>query len=203
VVNHPIRIQHIIGERIADLSHYEKLTNLPVSWVWVKFADVCEIFNGNSINEQEKAQKYTSTADGYNYIGTKDVSFDGQITYENGIKIPLSAVKGFRIAHIGTPLLCIEGGSAGRKIGILSEDVCFGNKLCAFESQAANTRFLFYYLQCPEFQSLFTTSKSGLIGGVSINVIKSLSFALPPFTEQTRIVAKIDELFNQIDLLIY
>jgi type I restriction enzyme S subunit len=162
---------------------------------------VCNIFNGNSINEVEKRQKYTGLDDGLNYIGTKDISFSGEINYENGVKIPHKAVNQFKIAHIGVPLLCIEGGSAGRKIGILSQNVCFGNKLCAFESEIINTRFLYYFLQSPEFQILFATSKSGLIGGVSINNIKVLSFALPPLAEQSRIVATTDLLLNQIDLL--
>jgi type I restriction enzyme S subunit len=186
-------------------SHYEKLGEksygIPENWVKVTFGEVCNIFNGNSINETEKAEKYIDITDGLNYIGTKDISFNSKINYENGVKIPFVAVNNFKIAHARTPLLCIEGGSAGRKIGILTEDVCFGNKLCAFESEIINTKFLYYFLQSPEFQNLFNTSKSGLIGGVSINNIKGLSFALPPLAEQSRIVENVDLLLNQINLL--
>ena len=189
----------------SDKSHYEKLEEIPYeipeNWAWIRLGEVCNIFNGNSINEDEKVKKYVGQIDGFNYIATKDIDFDGKINYENGVKIPFPTVKPFRKAYAGTPLLCIEGGSAGRKIGILSEDVCFGNKLCAFESEIINTKFLYYFLQSPEFQGLFATSKSGLIGGVSINTIKTLTFALPPLAEQTRIVAAIDLLLNQINLL--
>ena len=69
--------------------------------------------------------------DGYDYIGTKDVGFDQKIDYNNGVRIPFDEPK-FKYAEAGTPLLCIEGGSAGRKIGLLDRKVCFGNKLCAF-----------------------------------------------------------------------
>ena len=51
-------------------------------------SNVAFIFNGNSINEDEKQKKYTNLASGYNYIATKDVSFDRKIDYNNGIKIP-------------------------------------------------------------------------------------------------------------------
>ena len=61
--------------------------------------------------------------------------------YENGIKIPFSEAK-FRVAYKGDPLLCIEGGSAGRKLAVLSEDVCFVNKLCAFHSLGISKKFL-------------------------------------------------------------
>ena len=191
--------------KIKYTSHYEKLAEkpyeIPENWAWVTLGEVCNIFNGNSINETEKNEKYIGITNGLNYIGTKDVNFNNKINYENGVRIPFKVINKFKIARAKTPLLCIEGGSAGRKIGILSQDVCFGNKLCAFESEIINTKFLYYFLQSSEFQSLFTTSKSGLIGGVSINNIKALSFALPPLAEQSRIVTIIDLFLYQVNLL--
>ena len=129
---------------------------------------------------------------GYNYIGTKDVGFDHSINYTNGVKIPYNQGN-FRIAHINTPLLCIEGGSAGRKIGVLTEDVCFGNKLCAFEPIGINPKYLYYYLQNPIFTQIFKEKTTGIIGGVSVNSLKNLLFAMPPLAEQKRIVAEIEK----------
>ena len=110
-----------------DNRHYEKVGNtitllpelddieIPSNWVLCRFSTIANIFTGNSINEQEKAKKYFGRLEGYNYIGTKDVAFDHSINYKNGVKIPYDTQ--FRIAHKGTPLLCVEGGSAGRKTG--------------------------------------------------------------------------------------
>ena len=157
-----------------------------------RFSVIANIYTGNSINETEKQRKYTGLSSGYNYIGTKDVSFDHSINYDNGVKIPYNA-DGFKLAYKNTPLMCIEGGSAGRKIGILSEDVCFGNKLCAFQSLGVNPKYLYYHLQNPIFTAVFKANTTGIIGGVSVNTIKSLIFALPPFAEQERIVAAIEK----------
>ena len=186
-----------------DNRHYEKVGNnitllselddieIPSNWVLCRFSTVANIFTGNSINVQEKAKKYFGRSDGYNYIGTKDVAFDHSINYQNGVKIPYDTQ--FRIAHNGTPLLCVEGGSAGRKVGILSEDVCFGNKLCVFETYGVNSKYIYYFLQAPLFIDIFKASTTGIIGGVSVNVIKSLFFYLPPLAEQERIVAEIEK----------
>ena len=38
----------------------------------------------------EKQRKYVGLSNGYNYIATKDVSFEHTINYENGVKIPYS-----------------------------------------------------------------------------------------------------------------
>ena len=171
---------------------------IPSTWEICKFESIVEMYTGNSINESDKAQKYTGLSDGYNYIATKDISFNHNVNYENGIKIPFDEPK-FKIAYKGDPLLCIEGGSAGRKIAILSEDVCFVNKLCVFHSLGVNKNYLYYYLQSPQFCELFKKNTSGLIGGVSINTLKSLYFMLPPLSEQLRIVCAVEKVFSYID----
>lgn len=171
---------------------------IPSTWEICRFESIVEMYTGNSINESDKAQKYTGLSDGYNYIATKDISFNHIVNYENGIKIPFDEPK-FKIAYKGDPLLCIEGGSAGRKIAILSEDVCFVNKLCVFHSLGVNKKYLYYYLQSPQFCELFKENTSGLIGGVSINTLKSLYFMLPPLSEQLRIVCAIEEIFSYIN----
>ena len=165
---------------------------LPNGWILCRLSSVADIYTGNSINENEKQKNYTGLSSGYNYIGTKDVGFDHAINYQNGVKVPFEQTS-FRIAHKNTPLLCIEGGSAGRKIGILQEDVCFGNKLCAFESFGVNPKYIYYYLQNPSFTQVFKEKTTGIIGGVSVNTLKSLLFLLPPLTEQERIVTEIEK----------
>lgn len=173
-----------IDEEVADF-------DIPESWCLCRMSTIANIYTGNSINETEKQRKYVGLCDGYNYIATKDVSFEHAINYENGVKIPYSE-SNFRIAYKNTPLLCIEGGSAGRKIAILEQDVCFGNKLCAFQSLGVNPKYLYYYLQNPLFIQVFKSKTTGIIGGVSVNTLKTLIFALPPLTEQERIVKKIE-----------
>ena len=114
---------------------------MPNKWAFCRLISVANIYTGNSINERIKETKYVGLSSGYNYIGTKDVGFNRNINYNNGVKIPF-ANETFKIAREGTTLLCIEGGSAGRKIGILKEDVCFGNKLSAFEAIEINRKYL-------------------------------------------------------------
>ena len=173
-----------------------KEIKIPNNWLFCRMQEIASIYNGNSISEEIKLRNFTGLTGGYNYIATKDIGFDSIIKYENGVKIPFTR-KDFKIAPKNTPLLCIEGGSAGRKLGFLSEDVCFGNKLCAFVSPFP--RWIYYYLQSHSFRNHFNTNKNGLIGGVSINKLKQSSIPVPPMAEQKRIVKKIEELFGVID----
>lgn len=167
--------------------------DIPESWTWLRLGDFCSIYNGNSINAEEKAKKYSRKCEGYSFIATKDVGFDHSIAYDNGVYIPAN-LEEFKIAPAGSVLLCMEGGSAGRKIGILEQDVCFGNKLCCLKPFVIFYKYLYYFLQSPAFFSSFTALMTGIIGGVGAAKIKSIAVPIPPLAEQERIVAKIEEL---------
>ena len=136
-------------------------------------------------------------SEGLIYIATKDIGFDNQIDYATNIRIPAS--DNFKIAPANTPLLCIEGGSAGRKLVFTNQPVCFVNKLCAFVAKKANPKLIYYFLQTQDFAEQFTTMKHGLIGGVSIKNLTSIKFSLPPLDEQQLIVSLLDELFANLD----
>jgi type I restriction enzyme S subunit len=153
------------------------------------------VFNGNSISVADK-DKHFRGANGTPYIGTAEVGFDAEITFASGVTIPDDKLQPFRRARAGTALVCAEGGSAGRKVGFLDRDVCFGNKLFALEpAEGWDGKFLFYFAQSAAFRKQFRSLTTGLIGGVSIKKFKEIEVPSFPVEEQRRIVAVLDEVF--------
>ena len=185
-----------VGKKCLDTTEQIPFET-PKNWVWTRLSHIANIYTGNSISETEKKSKFTDVIGRY-YIGTKDVDFNNRIIYDNGIAIPKQYEPDFRLAPNNSILMCIEGGSAGRKIAILNQDVCFGNKLCCFSPFVGIGKYMYYYLQSPSFFELFNLNKTGIIGGVSIAKVKEILIPLPPIKEQQRIVAQIEKLFEQL-----
>ena len=89
-------------------------SSLPVGWSVKKFKYVASLYTGNSIRDSEK-DNYTDKRDARPYIATKHIEADNnKIDYENGLYVKYNDTS-FRIAKRGSTLMCIEGGSAGKK----------------------------------------------------------------------------------------
>jgi type I restriction enzyme S subunit len=168
-------------------------------WEIKRLSEIGKIFNGNSINEEVKKVNYTNLDDGFPFIATKDIGFDGIVNYENGVKIPFSEKNNFKTVPPNTPLICAEGGSAGKKVGFINQEVCFGNKLFALiPYKNIDSKFIYYYYFNNSFQKHFNSGMAGLIGGVSMNKFKEINIPLPPLFEQLEIVSILDDAFESM-----
>ena len=171
---------------------------IPNSWKFTRVYNVADIYTGNSISESIKQQKYSKILEGYDFIATKDVGFDNKINYDNGIRIPFNEEK-FKIAYKNTTIMCVEGGSVGRKVACLNKDVCFGNKLVTVNSFLLNHKYIYYIFQTPLLRDFIKSNLTGIIGGISINKLKQFLFPIPPLKEQQRIVKKIESVLPYIE----
>ena len=169
-------------------------------WDLKKLKDIGEILRGNSINASIKKEKYLKISNGLPYVATKDVGFDSTIDYNNGVKIPLSEIHSFRIAPKNSVLICIEGGSAGRKVGRTNQDICFVNKLFALSTDNETTsKYVFYWYKSDTFQTDFKSKLTGLIGGVSKKKFETIQIPMPSLPEQKRIVVILDKCYEAIN----
>ena len=170
-------------------------------WSKRSLGDVATIYNGNSINAEEKKKRYLGQMQGLPFIATKDVGNDGVIDYENGVRIP--NFKDFKVAYPNSVFVCAEGGSAGKKVAFIEREVCFGNKLFALQPKKhlLEGRYLYYFVQSQAFKENFRQLITGIIGGVSSKKFKEIPIILSPLPEQQRVVEILDQEFAKIDAL--
>ena len=182
-------------------SGVEWIGEIPSHWRKSKFKFVSDLYTGNSLNDSQKLKYESDNPNDIPYVSSKDIDVDYKtVNYNNGLRIPKEE-NPLKISPKGSFLLVVEGGSSGRKMVFLEQDVCFVNKLCSFNS-VENTKFQYYFIQSSNYQDKFRLSLSGLIGGVSISNLKNFELTLPPLPEQQQIVSYLDTKTSLIDSLI-
>lgn len=174
-------------------SGVEWLGEIPSHWSEIKIKINSKIYNGDSLNENKKAKYESDDETHLAYISSKDIDLDTSIiSYENGLRIPRNEPK-YKVAKSNSSLICIEGGSAGRKIAYTNQDVCFVNKLaCVSAKNNISSKYLYYTLKGSLFQTQFKLAMSGMIGGVAISSINNFYILVPPLPEQSTIASFLD-----------
>ena len=181
-------------------SGVECLGEIPNHWEILKLKFVSKIETGNSISDDKKSNYECVECKSHPYIATKDINYEySTINYDNGLRIPKDETN-FKIALPDSILICVEGGSAGKKIAYTNQSVCYVNKLASIQTIGENvSKFLYYVIKSYIFKNQFDLSINGLIGGVSVLLIKNFCVILPPKDEQEKITSYLDEKIAKID----
>ena len=187
----------------CDNPHYR---NLPEGWAVTTLKDMCENINGLW---KGKKEPFVNVGVIRNANFTKDFKLDySKIEY---IDVEQRA---FNQRHLKNGDLIVEksGGSDNNPVGraILYEGkdavFSFSNFTMALrikEKKILTSRYLYYFLLA-EYQKgsmrLMQTQTTGL-HNLILDKYLSMSVLLPPFSEQLRITAKIEDLFGIMDAI--
>lgn len=189
-------------------SGFSWIGDIPEHWSVKRTKYVASLYNGDSLNDDQKNaySDFSESDETLPYIASKDIEKDScTVDYVNGTRIPRKEKntngRPFAKAPSGSSLLCIEGGSAGRKRCIIDREVNFVNKLCCFVPKI-NGRFLFYYICSHPYWENFKQNLQGMIGGVTVTKLSTFPIPIPPDEEQKAIADYLDTECKKIDDLI-
>lgn len=167
---------------------------IPNDWKIKKMSDVVTWSSGGTPRATEAAYYDNGTIP---WLVIGDLN-DG-IVKSSASKITELGLKNSsaKIIPSGTLLVAMYG-SIG-KLGITGMECCT-NQAIAFakELHGVTTKYMFYYLMMIK-PKLISMGKGGTQKNISQAVLKSLQVIVPPTPEQDRIVARIEELFSQLD----
>jgi len=98
-----------------------------------------------------------------------------------------------------TVVVALYGATVGRT-GILGLDATSNQAVCGIfpHNNSFISKYMFFWLQSQR-KNLINQSMGGAQPNISQGIIRSLLFPLAPLPEQERIVAKIEELFTQLE----
>ena len=162
-----------------------KMLELPNSWAAVKLGDFVENEKGKKPKNESKAETISHSIP---YV-------DIQAFEENVIRTWTDGV-GCRLCY-ETDFLMVWDGSRSGLVG-KGMNGALGSTLVRIYFPSMVNDYAFYFLKS-KYQQINTRAKGVGIPHVDPALLWNYDFPIPPLNEQHRIVAKIEELFSDLD----
>ena len=163
------------------------MKDLPTGWARVQLSEICHIEMGQS----PPSSTYNNRGQGLPFLQGKGEFGD---LYPTPIKFCSQPKK---IAKTGSVLLSVRAPVG--PTNITRNKCCIGRGLAAI-SPLGGIANHFVLMQLRNLEPVLAKSGAGsTFSAISKAQISSLMIVLPPLTEQRRIIAKIDALFEEID----
>ena len=178
------------AEITCDNPHYQ---NLPSGW--------CETLLGDVGTWQSGATPSRLRKDYYNgdipWLKTGDLNDSVIKSIPETITKKALEETSVKLNPTGSVLIAMYGATIG-KIGILALPATTNQACCACVNYMCDKMYLFYFLLANR-EGFIAMGGGGAQPNISKEKITNTHIPLPPLSEQYRIVAKIEELFAQID----
>lgn len=178
--------------------------SLPDQWIWLTMSAVFEVAGGI-----QKTPHRTPRNNAHPYLGVGNV-YRGRLDLRNIKEFELEPGELERRRLIPGDLLIIEGNGSFNEIGRCAkwsgeiENCVHQNHVIRcrpFDSRISD--FVLLFLNSPngvEIMQRLAITSSGLYS-LSVGKIRQIEVPLPPLAEQSRIVAKVDQLMALVDEL--
>ncbi|MGK4061583.1 restriction endonuclease subunit S [Lactobacillus johnsonii] len=168
---------------LPEITDDEKPFDIPESWEWVRLGDAANIImgqapKGTTVNELgegiEFHQGKTEFTDKIIGKSLKYTTSDNKIIDDKYIIMAVRAPVG--------------------DVNLLNRKISIGRGLAGIMPYVSNKEYIFYYLD--SIKSYFEANSTGsTFKAINGNTIKNAPIPLPPLSEQSRIAAKIAQLF--------
>lgn len=167
---------------------------LPNGWCWTTLGNIFQHNTGKALNKSTKQEgellPYITTSNVYwNRFELKDVR---QMYFKEKEIEKCTVRKG--------DLLICEGGDIGRSaIWSYDYNICIQNHIHRLRPKFdVSVKFYYYVMMLYKRQNSIEGKGIGMLG-LSSGLLDKIMFPLPPLAEQHRIVAKIEQLYSQLD----
>ena len=166
----------------------------PVGWALSTIGSVYQVVGGGtpSTKNQDYWQGAIPWITSADINGIRDVSISRHISE--------SAVENSATNKVPPQTLLVVTRVGLGKIAISETDICFSQDLQGLIAppELISPEFALYYLSFA-LQTLKYEGRGTTISGITKKQLRDTSLPLPPRNEQNRIVAKIEELFSELD----
>ncbi len=166
--------------------------DLPTGWKWVPLAAISDVIMGQS----PPGETYNTSGDGVPLI-------NGPVEFTPG-PFGRTIVNQFttspkKYCEEGDLLICVRGSTTGRT-NVAAFRACIGRGVAAIRSSFDDEFVRLFIWKARE--NIISMGRGIAFPSINKNQLETLAIPLPPLSEQSRIVAKVDELMalcHQLD----
>ena len=172
--------------------------DIPESWEWVRLGDVIDVRDGTHDTPAYMPQGYPLITGKDFYNGYFELSKTQYISETDYLEI----CKRSKV-DIGDILFSMIGGNIGSQI-LITKDNYFEMAIKnvalfkQYPSRCVNSKYLSLFLES-RIENIKSIALGGAQSFVSLKLLRTYLFPLPPLAEQKRIVAKIEELLPKVE----
>lgn len=185
-----------IGDRSfePDFSEDEIPYDIPLSWSWCRLSDIGSTNIGLTYHPDDVTENGVIVARSSNIV-------NGKMDYSDLVKVSCS-IRENQYFNSNDILICARNGSKALvgKCAIYEGDskkIAFGAFMAVFRTPLF--RYVYYYFNTGVFKQNFISDDSKQINQVTQNILKQSLIPIPPLSEQTRIVERIEAIFEILD----
>ena len=177
-----------------DFSEDEIPYDIPSSWSWCRLSDIGSTNIGLTYHPEDVTENGVIVARSGNII-------NGKMDYSDLVKVSCN-IRENQYLNNNDILICARNGSKALvgKCAIYEGDsktIAFGAFMAVFRTPLF--RYAYYYFNTDVFKRNFISDDSKQINQVTQNILKQSLIPIPPISEQTRIVERIEAVFEILD----
>ena len=183
-----------INPRFTPCDNAHDTNQLPDSWCWTTLGDVCKLVTGSTPSKLHP-EYYGGDFPFYkptDLDAGRHVNIPSEFLTDEGKNVS-------RIIPVGSTAICCIG-SIG-KCGYIEKEGTTNQQInTAVPSKSLSPLYLYYFCNSSYFIDELSADSSAItISIVNKSKLSKMLISLPPYNEQLRIVAKIEELFAVLD----
>jgi len=171
--------------------------DIPDSWEWCKLGTIAALIGGFAF----KSHEYASS--GSRVIRISDITENGFIN-KNVVRHLFTDKLSQYVILEGDILMAMTGGTVGKSLYVKyspEENMLLNQRVALIRVKTVFTDYIDYVIKSQHIQGIITEAKNSTNDNISMGDIYNFPIPLPPLAEQKRIVAKIEEVFKEIDKL--
>ena len=186
---------------LAEIAEEEKPFGLPNGWSWVKGRDLFSVIRG--VTYQKTDARDTPTETHLPILRANNIR--GTVNLDDLVYVPAALISEDQLLRAGDYVVCLASGSknlVGKAAPFTESLGCSFGAFCGAIRPIQEIAYFAVYLASPTYRDSVSEASAGIgINNLKGSSLLDLDIALPPASEQSRIVTRVEELMRLCDAL--